>query len=883
MTVSNQNPIADSLLTPADSVTFDLDDGGTTPSVITVTVAGAATEVAWSLAGGFQPGFSGSAVKVGDVYTITVRRSAGWDASPFTVFVDYTIGGVPSASSWGYELAVEQLYPDLMQPRNPVAQGSLIITDDGDAVSTVCGWLDVTGTGYTLTNLGNGKVRLTLTGGGGGGTDPDAIHDNVGFEISNITEKEVFDREDVLVGEDAYDFYTKRKAQAGVLSSMVGVWEYDSSDISESNPGVGLFTLNNATPGSATAIYLAQRPQNAALALSGIFSDFSVGMGFMIRKGSEFAILRSTSVTRNTVVWMSIGFEYVQVSDGFDINDGDRFSFEVLGLLSQSGAVNWATWQYDDSDQLPTAPPAGNFKTNNATPGSETAWYIADDSLEGSMTSLLSSLTNQNTIRITNNNEWAVFKIEGIINLTGYYIVTGDYIGTSPSFSYAAGNEVSFEFIDIGESLDPNAVHVNVPDEISTLPLVTAAAGDHILIEDVSDSNIKKRVLASDFVPGGIVAKAEDFTVGIPSSTQFKTNSSSLGSVNEFDISDSLSNGGSSLGTFLATIQPGGKVLVRQVPLVPGGGSAVYAIDTVSDELLYTKLSVTYESGGGTILAGTNYEFFVIPPAGGGGGGDPRDPNNNAETTTTITAGTTVSSGTNVTGTLVAYDDAADFLNLEISINGVRRTVGPDNTFDCYPAGTAANGDFACSFDIPHVAGSPSSIVIDKGGTGGAAAGGGISALLTNAFITPASPVLNTWYGWHAKGLSDNTNWGAVTFGTGATPTITRFTLGWVMPADGAITEVKFWLRPGAAATSPGVFELWKGSKTSGLSDLTLTKLGTTLTIPTVAFDQNMAVNATFASANTVAAGDTVYVLFRQGADTLNNCYISMSALFEAS
>ena len=53
-----------------------------------------------------------------------------------------------------------------------------------------------------------------------------------------------------------------------------------------------------------------------------------------------------------------------------------------------------------------------------------------------------------------------------------------------------------------GPGSDTTAIHDNVPAEISPLPSVTAAAGDHVLIEDATDGNNKKRVDASDFLGG---------------------------------------------------------------------------------------------------------------------------------------------------------------------------------------------------------------------------------------------------------------------------------------------------------------------------------------------------------------------------------------------
>ena len=45
---------------------------------------------------------------------------------------------------------------------------------------------------------------------------------------------------------------------------------------------------------------------------------------------------------------------------------------------------------------------------------------------------------------------------------------------------------------------DPDAIHDNVAGEIAALSLVTAAAADHLLIEDAGDSNNKKRIAVSD-------------------------------------------------------------------------------------------------------------------------------------------------------------------------------------------------------------------------------------------------------------------------------------------------------------------------------------------------------------------------------------------------
>ena len=227
MTVSNKNPVADSLILPGDEFSFDLNDGGTTPSSIQVTVKQLTDDIAWTLAGGFQPGFSGTAQKVGNVYTVTVSASSGWDKSPFTVQVDWAISGTPSTSSWSYSLATESLYPDLMQPRNPDYQGTLKVTDNGVSVRTDTGWIDLIG--FTVANLGNGKVSVTNAAGLqsnlAGTSAPDVTDDSdsgyaVGSTWIDINNDNTYLATDVTVG--AANWEQTNGAGGGGSGDVVG-------------------------------------------------------------------------------------------------------------------------------------------------------------------------------------------------------------------------------------------------------------------------------------------------------------------------------------------------------------------------------------------------------------------------------------------------------------------------------------------------------------------------------------------------------------------------------------------------------------------------------------------------------------------------------------
>lgn len=76
-------------------------------------------------------------------------------------------------------------------------------------------------------------------------------------------------------------------------------------------------------------------------------------------------------------------------------------------------------------------------------------------------------------------------------------------LGSSPQ-EWKAWDGSAFQTIGGGGGgSDADAIHDNVAGEIAALTLVTAASGDHVLVEDASDSNNKKRVAASDFLGGG--------------------------------------------------------------------------------------------------------------------------------------------------------------------------------------------------------------------------------------------------------------------------------------------------------------------------------------------------------------------------------------------
>jgi len=431
MTVSNQNPVADSLLTPADSVSFDLTPNGAL-TFFQVSVLGETTEVA-IVSSTFQAGFSGTQTIDGGVRSVSFSRSAGWDASPFTVKVDWIDDGGTQSESWSFQLANENLYPDLMQPRNPVAQGNLIVTDNGVSVLSDAGWIDLVG--FTVVNLGNGKVRITDMGGGGG-------------------------------------------------SGYPGIGQYTlSASTAAGVPGAGLFRFDNAAQGSVTAMYV-DDTDRTGVDLGPALGALKVGQILKLQDTAAQdtgSLWQITSAPADQAGWWSIGVTRVGVGTN-DLGTTNPTSFS--GPVGQASGLDVAvTWEFDDVDTAATLPGNGKFKINNATPGLETIWYVDDDAVEGSMLSALGNLGSGNVIRVVNGSEFACWKVSSVTNDTGFYHFTGSYVAVSPGFNFADGDLLAFFFNAEGASatdLD-GVINAGTPDNDVDVPVA-----DPIILRDAA-------------------------------------------------------------------------------------------------------------------------------------------------------------------------------------------------------------------------------------------------------------------------------------------------------------------------------------------------------------------------------------------------------------
>lgn len=245
---------------------------------------------------------------------------------------------------------------------------------------------------------------------------------------------------------------------------------------------------------------------------------------------------------------------------------------------------------------------------------------------------------------------------------------------------------------------------------------------------------------------------------------------------------------------------------------------------------------------------------------------------------TDVAANTTISTSTNATGTFLDYSGVTFADDVEIHINGVLMRCGATSgsNYDVYPAGTAANGDFACEFNIKQ------GDVIQQ------FIGGGTPGTANNKFAfnyggaVKADGAVNTWYGhppttvWYH---TTQTN----TRGTGAAPTYAINDVGHTMPCDGYITDVKLWYRVSSTACE-GDFVLSKLTCTDGSSSVTNTAIGSAMAVPSGGASTNAYdISATFSSNNAVAAGDAVNWGYRNTGTGGTTIYFRITFVLETN
>jgi len=168
MAIDTITPAANNVLQPGDSISFLIDDTYTTITIEVETLTGWEYVYDSSL-GGAQSGYTVVVtVPSAGRQKFEFSRTSGWNLNPFSVRVTENETGSSAVTTTNYYLGSQVEFPQGSDPYYGTYQGNFTVTDAGTLVRNDVKWINIAGTGYTITDDGGGKVTITLSGGGGG-------------------------------------------------------------------------------------------------------------------------------------------------------------------------------------------------------------------------------------------------------------------------------------------------------------------------------------------------------------------------------------------------------------------------------------------------------------------------------------------------------------------------------------------------------------------------------------------------------------------------------------------------------------------------------------------------------------------------------------------
>ena len=654
MTTSNINPVAGAVFLPGDSFSFDLNDGGTTPSSIQVSIEGAGTTVAWTLASGFGSGYSGTSVKVGNVYSITVSKGAGWDASPFTVNVDWAISGTPSTSSWSYELANESLYPDLMQPRNPLAQGAPTGSDTDAIHDNVAGEISAlplvtaaSGDHILIEDASDSdeKKRVAASDFLAAGTDSalsgagaPGVSTGDGYPVGSVyadtTADESYTLTDNTAGSNVWSTVTG--GGVGTTNETQARYAFDDS-VADSDPGAGLLRYNNATFGSVTSIFVddltAGAVDNSDLWSTIGENDFIlIGNQTTPSAGALFLVGASPTVD-------GTGYFKLNVSavSGTLPAAGDELAISIVRASATSPNTSGVdTWTLSSISGANTS--AGEASFNSATAGSVTSIKVAYQSIARTLEPWLQGIAVGDffIIRETGGAKGLTKRVTAVTDDPGNsqvtYTVSEVTGGSSGSF---AGTET----LDIDLLPGPGKLSGAGAPGVSTgdgYPLGTTYADTtndigYVLVDDTAGVNVWWTGGAGTGLNTQGFGEWKFDTVTTdsdPGAGKWRLNNANE-ALATFIYIDDLNDAGLDTNALIENLMVDGAYVYIQ-RTEDSTEALLYEVTAApTDGTGYWKVPVTYlseDSGGWVGVLNKKYAFIALSPPGGAGGGDVTGP-----------------------------------------------------------------------------------------------------------------------------------------------------------------------------------------------------------------------------------------------------------------
>lgn len=235
-----------------------------------------------------------------------------------------------------------------------------------------------------------------------------------------------------------------------------------SNSTTNADPGDGLIRLNNATPSSATAIYVDLQDTHGSVITAWLDAIAAGGHVRLYRLDAPTNFAEYT-VTSVTVVagYRTITVTYVAGAGTFDGTTGNTgFSYTSGGTtgLTGSSATSFKH-TYDSASIVDADPGAGTFRLNNATIGSVTQIFLDVLAYDGTdITDYIDSWDDStNTVKGTlvlrsqiTPTIWATFNVTAITSASGYRKVTVTYVDSAGTLPTTAG-DIWSSFVRAGD------------------------------------------------------------------------------------------------------------------------------------------------------------------------------------------------------------------------------------------------------------------------------------------------------------------------------------------------------------------------------------------------------------------------------------------------
>jgi hypothetical protein len=441
MAISAITPAAGSLIVPGEVLSFTIDDTYTS-MVIEVEVSSGWEYAYDSALGGAQAGYTVSVVDNGSTHTFSVSRDAGFDLDTMVFRVTENETGSSATTNTTYYLTTTLSFPQGVNPYYGTFTGDLIVTDDDVEVSTAVGWLDLVG--FTITDEGNGKVRVESAGGAG----------SVDY-VSNVATSTILGR--VTAGTGNSEELTPTQVR-----TLINV---EDGATAAGATGDAYATSHEADSTAHTAAEIVNTPAGGIAA-----TDVQAALNEL--DGDKVA--GPASATDNSIArFDGTTGKLIQDGGGATLSDNGH-----LQLLASDAGLHLQERVTGPASQAAT----GHYWVKA---GALPKPIYTDD--VGTESELIGSAIAGQIAALTH-----------VTPAAGDYVLIED-ASDSNNKKHVLVSELS------GSGTDADAIHDNVAGEIAALTLVTVASGDHILIEDASDANNKKRIAASDLIQTGDV------------------------------------------------------------------------------------------------------------------------------------------------------------------------------------------------------------------------------------------------------------------------------------------------------------------------------------------------------------------------------------------